>query len=114
MRLAEAYSRFRGSRTFLLALCGAIAASVTAHNLLGFDHDWGITNLSLSMEASISVALLIMGNEKQEAAQRKQLTYMLHLMESIRDLMAHQVAVAVENPCSGRSDPSGSVGKDHQ
>lgn len=84
MNLALAYARFRGSFAFVGVLALLMAAALLLHWLFGFDPDWGITNLSLSTEASISVALLIMDTAKQEALQRKQLQYMLTIMEALQ------------------------------
>lgn len=83
MDLARSYARFRGTTRFLYLLVACLIGIVLAHDLFGFDPDWGITNLALSMEASVSVALLIMAEDKQDAARRKQLEYMLNIMNAM-------------------------------
>lgn len=88
MSLTAAYARFRGSAWFLLALCFAITLALAAHRWFAFDPGYGIINLCLSIEASVSVALLIMANERQEAAEEKRLRYMLHLLEANRELLS--------------------------
>lgn len=103
MSFTDVYAKFRGSTGFLYFLCGSIAGAALAHRFLGFDPDWGITNLSLSMEASISVALLIMANEKQEAAQRRQLEYMLHLLESQQHILERFMAERIGGNAGGRA-----------
>lgn len=80
--IATLYARFRGSVGFLYALCALIFAAVFCHRFLGYDPDWGLTNLCLSMEASVSVALLIMQEDRQRAAEERQQEKMLHLMEA--------------------------------
>ena len=85
--LAAGYARFRGSAWFVLFL-SAFLAGWFAINLLPwtphFDRPgYGVLNVILSSEASLSVALLIMATDKQDAVQRRQLEYMLHIMEAI-------------------------------
>lgn len=69
--------------------------------------DFGRLNLFLSSEASLSVALLIMANEKQDAAQQKQSEYMLHIMEAIRDHLLEKKASLTSDqqvsPCKSRN-----------
>lgn len=85
--LASAYAKFRGSAAFLFILVLYIGAWVTAHLISGFDPDWGLLNLTLSIEASVSVAILIMDADKYERVQRKQLHYMQHLLEAMVELL---------------------------
>ena len=90
-RAAQAYARFRGSPTFVVVLTAFCAAWIFA-NLVSWlphfdDSSFGLLTLILSIEASLSVALLIMDAAVQEEFQRKQMTYMLHMLEAIRDLM---------------------------
>lgn len=81
------YSKFRGSKFFLYLLCGVIAVWITSNELLHFDEGYGRLNLALSSEASISVALLIMAQERQDALQRQQLRYIQHLLEATVELI---------------------------
>lgn len=86
VRFAARYARFRGSLWFVLFLCVFLAgwfavnlAPWTPH----FDRPgYGVLNVILSSEASLSVALLIMASERQDEIQRRQLKYLLHLMEA--------------------------------
>lgn len=80
--LARMYARFRGSEWFLYTLCLAIAAVVFAHFAYGYDPDWGASNIDLSVESSISVALLMMAAEKQQRAEARRLEHMLHLLQA--------------------------------
>jgi len=94
MSVAGAYARFRGGKAFLITLAALLAFWIIWNLLPFLPHfdgpQFGRLNLFLSSEASLSVALLIMANEKQEAAQRKQLEYMMHLMTAIRDQLAKE------------------------
>lgn len=91
--LASVYARFRASTAFLVVLVLFVAAWIAAHLLWGFDSDWGLLNLILSIEASISVALIIMANDRQETIEKKQLAYMQHLMEGMLRSLEKQKAI---------------------
>jgi len=80
-RFASRYKRLRAKYFFLLLTLG-IAAALACHWLLGLDPDFGLTNLALSIEAAVAMSLFMMLSDQQEAAQRKQLEYLLHLMEA--------------------------------
>lgn len=86
---------------FLVVLVLFVAAWITLHHLVGLDPDWGLLNLILSIEASFSVALIIMADGKQEERDHKQLAYMQHLLEGI-------VAV-LEGPNVERDQPTRSA-----
>lgn len=81
------YAKFRGSKFFLILLCAVIFVWITANEIFGFDEGYGRLNLMLSSEASISVALLIMSQEKQDRVQAKQLEYIQHLLEGMVHLL---------------------------
>lgn len=91
--LASVYARFRASTAFLVVLVLFVASWIAAHLLWGLDSDWGLLNLILSIEASISVALIIMANDRQETIEKKQLTYMQHLMEGMLRSLEKQKAI---------------------
>lgn len=67
INVAKTYAKFRGSTWFLLGLTGLICCSLLAHFLFGFDKDFGITNLFLSAEASLSLAFFTMLSDQQDA-----------------------------------------------
>lgn len=69
-RLAQGYRRFRGGWWFLAVLSALIGAAMGAHAWLGYDPDFTITNLCLSIEASVSVALLLASQESTDRANR--------------------------------------------
>ncbi len=86
--IARRYAAFRCGKWFFLALAG-IVAFWTIWNSCPFlphfdDSEFGRLNLFLSVEASLSVALLLIANERQEAAQREQLAHLLSLVEGLR------------------------------
>lgn len=69
---AEFYKKFRSGKVFFLTLSLFIAGWIAAHILFGFDSDWGLLNLILSMEASLSMSLFMMLSEQQDAFERSQ------------------------------------------
>lgn len=122
-RFASAYAKFRGSPAFLIVLASYVLLWIVwnvacAHGflpqVLALDTpgDWGTLNVVLSIEASISMALLLMDNAKCEANQHQQLTTIQHLAEASiilleaerrRDPTAHG---GPASECSGASlDP---------
>lgn len=80
---ARLYAAFRASIWFLALLVVFVSAWIAAHFVFGLDREFGALNLILSIEASLAVTMLIMANQRQDAAQRRQLEYMLHLMEAV-------------------------------
>lgn len=94
MSLADLYARFRGSVAFVCLLSAFLAFWFGLEWIdPAFDRGFGILNVILSSEASLSVALLIMATEKQDAIQKKQLEYTLHLIEAMHAQMVGVVAV---------------------
>lgn len=65
--LAHWYAKFRGSATFLWGLLLFIVGwLVFVHHILGLDKDFGIINLLLSSEASVSLAFFAMMQEQTD------------------------------------------------
>lgn len=94
MKLSSTYARFRGSHWFLWALVISIGAILGLHFWLHVDPNFGATNLALSIESSVSVALLIMYGVEQEFERKreaerweKMLRYMLDMMTSNREML---------------------------
>ncbi|MGH7077961.1 MAG: DUF1003 domain-containing protein [Acetobacteraceae bacterium] len=85
-RFADRYARFRGSRLFLLILTAFLAFWFACNLLPWLPHfdrpGFGVLNVILSAEASLSVALLMAAAERQDAVQRRELEYLLHLIEA--------------------------------
>ncbi len=91
------YRWFRAPRRFLKFLVAFIVGSITFHRVAGYDPDFGITNLSLSIEASVASAGIILvleeimdrlfaflrewrsQQERQDAAQAQVLEAVLQL-----------------------------------
>lgn len=88
MSFANLYARFRGSTAFLAALAATITVWIGWNEMPGLPHfddpEFGRLNLLLSTEASLSVALLIMANDKQNRAQQEILRQLLRLTETIK------------------------------
>lgn len=101
--LLRAYMAFRNPKYFLLMLVSYIACSVFAHGHFGYDSDWGMTNLILSIEASTASAVLMMVAERTSAMQeqmtlnqREQIGALLSMAEQDRQLLAQQMALLQE------------------
>jgi uncharacterized membrane protein len=71
----SAYAKFRRSKAFLILLCSFIALWVSMNLLHHFDVGWGALNLILSIEATISMALMMRDSAKQEHFMQKLLKY---------------------------------------
>ncbi len=94
------YRWFRAPRRFLKFLIAFIVGSITFHRVAGYDPDFGITNLSLSIEASVASAGIILvleeimdrlfaflrewreKQERQDASQAKVLEAVLVLAQA--------------------------------
>lgn len=87
--LAGAYRRARGSVGFVVGVVTFCVVWVALNCATGFDPNWGIYNVVLSTEASVSTALLLMYFEKQDAASRE-------LLESLKRLGEAQLALTRE------------------
>lgn len=86
-RWARLYASFRGSKWFLIALFAVVSVWI-GWNVCPFlphfdDAEFGRLNLFLSTEASLSVALLIIANERQDAKQREHLEHLLAIVEHL-------------------------------
>lgn len=84
--LIRFYAIFREPKNFLVLLCLYIVGSVTAHLMRGYDSDFGLTNLVLSIEASIASAAIMMMNrdnaESIEKANAQMREMVKHLVEA--------------------------------
>lgn len=56
------------------------------HHLFGFDPDFGMLNLFLSTEASISLAFFTMLGEKQDNANKRSLEELKDTLESVQSM----------------------------
>lgn len=98
MGFARLYARLRVGKLFLIILC-VFCGGWVAWNLLPwtphFDEP-GFSRLTLilSVEASIATSVLMASTEKQDELQRKQLVFMLHLMEAIHAQLTHPDSAA--------------------
>lgn len=62
--LKRLYLRFRQPKVFLIALMVFIIVSLILHFVRGYDSDFGSTNLTLSVEASVASAVLTVAAEE--------------------------------------------------
>lgn len=79
-RLKTGFLKFRRGSGFLLTLCALLAADALAHWLVGFDPDFAITNVCLSVEASVATCLLLDMSLKQSEADRELMRAMMALL----------------------------------
>lgn len=78
---AKWYAKFRGSATFLWGLLGFIFFWVgVLHGIFGLDKDFGIINLILSSEASVSLAFFAMMQEQTDIQHSE-------VMNAIREML---------------------------
>ena len=96
-KILRIYLTVRKPRNFLIILLVFIACSLMAHEFLGYDIEFGITNLSLSVEATIAGAvLMVVAEESAElqrttvAAQGRMLEALVSMAEAERDAMKSQ------------------------
>jgi len=82
--LKRLYLRFRSPKVFVVALCTFIVTMLTLHFGLGYDADWGGTNLTLSIEASVASAVIT-------AAFPEMIRLLRFIIDRLDDL--HTVAV---------------------
>lgn len=101
--LLRGYLAFRSPKYFLWVVVAYVSGSIFAHLHLGYDSDWGMTNLMLSIEASTASAVLMMVAERtarmqDEMAkmQREQLAAILQHSIEQRELMAQQLQIMTE------------------
>lgn len=87
--LKRLYLRFRQPKVFLIALMVFIVTSTILHFVRGYDSDWGTTNLTLSVEASIASAVLTVAAEESIYLLREILK-IVTLVHSIVTLLKEQ------------------------
>lgn len=81
--LLRFYLTIRKPRNFLKLLCLFIGTSLTLHWLRGYDHEWGSTNLILSIEATVAGAVMLMVQEESAQLIEKMLERIIALEEMV-------------------------------
>lgn len=76
----------RKPRNFLILLCVFISVSLLLHFLRGYDSDFGMTNLILSIEASTASAVLMMLAEEAAERQKEQVEYQTKMLRHLEEL----------------------------
>lgn len=88
---ASFYTRFRGSKTFGILVTAYLLGSVLLHWLIGYDPQWGATNLSLSIEATYNGIFLLILMERVEKlraeAERMHLSELKHIRRTVEALL---------------------------
>ncbi len=91
---ATAYSKFRGSKMFFVALIAFVGFWLMFHFRYGFDKDFGELNMMLSIEASVSLAFFTMLGDAQASYQRQQAEYQKQMVEDVQRLGRATLAIA--------------------
>ena len=98
--LLRLYALFREPKVFLTIMCGFITISLTAHVLRSYDVDLGLTNLILSIEASlygVVSSIMVKGvSRKQDemaAMQQKQLEALIAMAELAKERDIEQISL---------------------
>jgi hypothetical protein len=91
-----AYLKIRSPRYFLWILAAYVVVSVSAHFLVMYDADWGLTNLVLSIEASMNGAVITIAAVEGARATAEMLELVLKLVQDI-----HRIAEAQEKTLKG-------------
>lgn len=98
--LAIEYAKFRSGKKFLLALACVVFGWLIWNLCPWVPHfdDAGFErlNLFLSIESSMTVSLLLMWQERQEAVERARMEQMLLVMQSVRDMMEAQHEILIK------------------
>lgn len=92
--LLRVYLAIRQPRYFLWLLCAYVVCSLYAHARLGYDGDLGLTNLILSIEASMAGAILMVVAEASAELCERMLKAILDLVTEIRANTAATLAIA--------------------
>lgn len=94
-RLMRLYMAIREPKIFFVIVSAFITISLSAHVMRHYDVDLGLTNLILSIEATLygivssMMVKTVMKNQKEAAElQRRQLEYLIEMVQAQRDMMA--------------------------
>jgi hypothetical protein len=101
--ILRAYLQFRNPKVFLFVLGAFIITSSLCHLIFGYDTDWGTTNLTLSIEASVAGAVLMMVAEnssrvqdRMAKVQQEQLAALLEMAAAERQLLTDHITILKE------------------
>jgi hypothetical protein len=99
-RLMRLYMAIREPKIFFVIVSGFIVTSLTAHYMRQYDADLGLTNLILSIEAtlygivsSMMVKSVMRKQEEMAEMQRRQLEALVSMAEGQRDMLADHTAL---------------------
>lgn len=87
------YLTIRKPRNFLKVVFAFIGTSLALHYLRGYDADWGGTNLTLSIDATIASTVMLMVQEESGQIQARMLTALLEMAQAQRDMLADHVTL---------------------
>lgn len=111
---SKLYAKFRGSSAFLWTLVATISIWLSWNSIPFLPHfAWlGVEQLNvfLSVEASMSVAILIMANEKTDRVQKQQLESLLNLVEAIKEMYERDLQSTTGSDHRSSDEESGGTG----
>lgn len=87
------YLTIRKPRNFLKIVFVFIGTSLVLHYLRGYDADWGGTNLTLSIDATIASTVMLMVQEESGQIQSRMLNALLEMAQAQRDMLADHVTL---------------------
>jgi hypothetical protein len=85
-KFLQLYLTLRNPRNFLWLLCGYIASSLVFHCTMGYDSDFGLTNLIMSIEASTAGAVLMMVAEESARVTAEMLRLVVQMVKELRQI----------------------------
>lgn len=86
-RIASWYQEFRSSPGFLALVTLWIAGDFFAHYVLGWDKDWGATNLQFSIEAVYNGVFTVILLQRVEKMRKESETRHARLLKYIADMI---------------------------
>jgi len=97
INFAKWYAKFRGSSIFLLGLLGYIATWLVLHKVFPWwDKDLALINLTLSAEASVSLAFFAMMQEQTDMHHAELMTAIKDMLEKSQKTEAEILEVVAD------------------
>jgi hypothetical protein len=93
-KLFRIYIAIRNPKYFLWLLCAFVVCSLYSHARLGYDGDFGLTNLILSIESSTAGAVLMVVAEASAELCERMLKAIFEMVTEIRANTAATLAIA--------------------
>lgn len=92
--IAQWYAAQRGSPVFVFGLIVFVAGWILLDHLTGFDQDFGVLNLCLSTEASVSLAFFTMMGDRQTVETQRSMQALANTIDEVRAMEKVLLALA--------------------